>query len=334
MIIVSFIIPCYNAEHTVINTLESIYGSGIDYDCFEVILIDDCSNRPIQDLLRNKQIDYPNLRIIRHQENKKQGGGRNTGIRAARGVYISFVDADDLVNESFCDVLPFLSENIADIIACRYYKQDQNLRQGEFGHRVISENEPNLVSGKYYCEHFVDVATSLIPTCYVYAKSFLINYYSPFQERVYMEDADWVAAHLFHAQRVLIHNSCIYTYLYNPSSTVHSYTYLHAASWVKTGIRKLLLSNSIRDDSLVFSEMMQRDGKYNIEGVFSRLYKIDNYSLFFSSIREDIPFLKKTKWSLRTSFCINHPRISVLLLSLYGPIAKIAKGIIYKLFYR
>lgn len=267
MIVLSFIIPCYNAENTVINTLHSIYSAGLNPDCFEVLLIDDCSDRPLQDLLKHRQINYPNLRVIRHHYNKKQGGGRNTGIRAAKGNYIAFVDADDLISNSYCEIVPYLSESVVDIIACRYYKQDQKLIQGEFGHRVISENEASIVSGKEYCEYFVDVATSLIPPSYVYSKSFLLSRYSPFQEHVYMEDADWVADHLFHANQVLILNSCIYYYLYNASSTVHSYTYLHAASWVKTGIRKLRLSQSISDDSLLFSDVMERDGKHNIEGV-------------------------------------------------------------------
>lgn len=332
MIVLSFIIPCYNAEKTVINTLNSIYCSGIDSDCFEVLLIDDCSDNPIRNLLGYKQINYPNLQIIRHQENKKQGGGRNTGIRVAKGRFIAFVDADDLINKSYCEILPYLSESVADIIACRYIKQNQTRKQRESGHRVISNNEVNIVSGKYYCEHFVDVATSLIPTCYVYSKSFLISRYSPFQEHVYMEDADWVADHLFHANRILIHNSCIYTYLYNATSTVHSFTYLHAASWVKTGVRKLQLSRSIQGDSLVFADMMEKDGKYNIEGVFNRLYKIDNYSLFFSFIQEDLLFLREMNWSKTTSFCIHYPRFSALLFGLFGPLAKIARAIVRKLF--
>lgn len=332
MIVLSFIIPCYNAENTVINTLHSIYSAGLNPDCFEVLLIDDCSDRPLQDLLKHRQINYPNLRVIRHHYNKKQGGGRNTGIRAAKGNYIAFVDADDLISNSYCEIVPYLSESVVDIIACRYYKQDQKLIQGEFGHRVISENEASIVSGKEYCEYFVDVATSLIPPSYVYSKSFLLSRYSPFQEHVYMEDADWVADHLFHANQVLILNSCIYYYLYNASSTVHSYTYLHAASWVKTGIRKLRLSQSISDDSLLFSDVMERDGKHNIEGVFSRLYKIDNYRLFFCSISEDLRFLREKCWSKTTMFYINHPRLSVFLLCLIGPPVKISRTIIRKLF--
>lgn len=334
MIVLSFIIPYYNAEKTVINTLDSIYNAGIDSDCFEVILIDDCSDLPVQNLLRNRQLNYPNLRVIRHSINKKQGGARNTGIRVAQGDYIAFVDADDLISKSFGEIIPYLLEKVADIIACRYYKQDQKLIQREVGHRVITNDEATVVSGKDYCESFVDVATSLIAPCYIYSRSYLMSRYSPFQERVFMEDADWVADHLFHARRVLILNSCIYTYLYNATSTVHSYTSLHAASWVKTGVRKLQLSMSIRGDSTVFSDMMEKDGKYNIEGVFSRLYKTNNYSLFFSLIREDLQFLRELKWSKTTSFFIHHPRLSALLLSLCGPFLKTAKGIIRKVFYK
>ena len=40
MIVLSFIIPYYNAEKTIIGTLNSIYSTKIGTDCFEVIIID------------------------------------------------------------------------------------------------------------------------------------------------------------------------------------------------------------------------------------------------------------------------------------------------------
>lgn len=95
----SFIIPCFQASATIGCCLDSIYGQGLDEHDFEVICVDDCS----PDDLTSGVIEgytvrgsHPsNLKLIRHTENRKAGGARNTAIRVAQGDYVLNVDADD-----------------------------------------------------------------------------------------------------------------------------------------------------------------------------------------------------------------------------------------------
>lgn len=107
----SFIIPCYNAAATIGRCLDSIYSQGLDNACFEVICVDDCSPDTSTSQAINTytyQNEHPeNLRLIRHTENKRAGGARNTAIRAAQGDYLLTIDCDDYYLEG---TLPQLLE--------------------------------------------------------------------------------------------------------------------------------------------------------------------------------------------------------------------------------
>ena len=66
----------------------------------EIIVVNDCSPDNSEDIILEYAARDDRVVYIRHEENKRQGGARNTGIRAARGKYIAFVDSDDYVDVS------------------------------------------------------------------------------------------------------------------------------------------------------------------------------------------------------------------------------------------
>lgn len=95
----SIIIPVYNYE----NVLEEMIGSVINQQTqfrYEVILVDDGSREPAKEILR-KYENTERIKVI-YQENQGISGARNTGINAACGRYIMFVDCDDVVH---CDIV-------------------------------------------------------------------------------------------------------------------------------------------------------------------------------------------------------------------------------------
>ncbi|WP_138004394.1 glycosyltransferase family 2 protein [Halalkalirubrum salinum] len=66
------------------------------YDNLELVVVDDCSNEPAHETLSD--VDLAGLvdhRMVRHQTNKGANAARNTGIAAASGVYLAFLDDDD-----------------------------------------------------------------------------------------------------------------------------------------------------------------------------------------------------------------------------------------------
>ncbi len=82
-------VAAYNAERHLAETLESIRSQ--TFGDLEIIVVDDGSTDGTPGLVAK----YPEVRYL-YQPNRGQPPARNTGIRAARGVYVAFVDADDL----------------------------------------------------------------------------------------------------------------------------------------------------------------------------------------------------------------------------------------------
>ena len=116
--LVSIIIPVYNVEKYLERCLESIIHQ--TYRHLEIILIDDGSSDnsgKICDEYANKD---ERIKAI-HQKNGGASAARNTGVAAATGDYIAFIDADDYITEDYIDYLyNLIIENNADISSCGY----------------------------------------------------------------------------------------------------------------------------------------------------------------------------------------------------------------------
>jgi len=88
---VSVIIPAYNCPEYVPAALESVFTQ--TFTDFEVILINDDS--PQTERLEYFVAPYRDRIVYLKQENRGPAGARNTGIGAARGKYVAFLDSDD-----------------------------------------------------------------------------------------------------------------------------------------------------------------------------------------------------------------------------------------------
>jgi glycosyltransferase involved in cell wall biosynthesis len=87
--LVSVVVPVYNGERFLAETLESVFAQ--DFDAFEVIVVDDGSTDSTADIARSFPVRYT------YQENRGPSAARNAALGLARGELIAFVDADDLL---------------------------------------------------------------------------------------------------------------------------------------------------------------------------------------------------------------------------------------------
>jgi glycosyltransferase involved in cell wall biosynthesis len=90
-VVVSVIIPTYNRAQVVSQPIQSVLAQ--TFRDFEVIVVDDGSNDNTESVV--KAFCDPRVRYIRHEKNRGGSAARNTGIKAARGAYIAFLDSDD-----------------------------------------------------------------------------------------------------------------------------------------------------------------------------------------------------------------------------------------------
>lgn len=100
--LVSVIIPVFNGETYIVETIESVLNQ--TYPSFELIVVDDGSTDDTQHIL---QAYHTRLRYV-YQSNSGVSAARNYGLSLARGEYIVFLDADDVL----------LPTKLADQVTC------------------------------------------------------------------------------------------------------------------------------------------------------------------------------------------------------------------------
>lgn len=92
---ISIVIPVYNGEKTIIDSINSVLNQ--TYKNFEIIIVDDGSTDNTKKIL--KKIKSDKIRYY-YQNNKGQSSARNLGVSKAKGIYVSFNDADDQWNKN------------------------------------------------------------------------------------------------------------------------------------------------------------------------------------------------------------------------------------------
>lgn len=118
--LISVIIPLYNAENYIRQTLESVLAQ--TYKKFELIVVDDGSTDSSRSICHNFATEFSNIYLYT-QENSGVGTARNRGLSEASGEFVLFLDADDLLAE---DALTLLlkcqHETEADFVVGAYQK--------------------------------------------------------------------------------------------------------------------------------------------------------------------------------------------------------------------
>ena len=124
--LLSIIIPIYNAELYLRRTLDSVMNQGLHDDEWELILVNDGSTDDSLSICKDYQSRYPSLIKVISQKNSGVSSARNVGIKEASGKFIYFMDADDylmpngfrylidnFLDEEY-DILTFSSTTIKD----------------------------------------------------------------------------------------------------------------------------------------------------------------------------------------------------------------------------
>jgi glycosyltransferase involved in cell wall biosynthesis len=120
---VSVIIPAYNVEKYFPKCLESLYQQTLRPEEFEIIIVDDNSTDKtlkIAEEFRDKRV---NTAILQNKNNIGPGLSRNKAIKASKGEYVYFLDADDYIDPTTLEqLLMFGYDQDADIVTAGFYR--------------------------------------------------------------------------------------------------------------------------------------------------------------------------------------------------------------------
>ncbi len=112
---VSVVMPLYNVESCMTDAVQSVLVQ--TYPHFELILVDDGSPDRSGEIADTLAAEHPDRIRVIHQENQGQGGARNTGVTAATGDYLLFMDSDDRIVPDLLQTCVDLAEaHTADVV--------------------------------------------------------------------------------------------------------------------------------------------------------------------------------------------------------------------------
>ncbi len=126
--LISIIVPVYNAGLYIEETIDMVCAQ--TFQEWELILVDDCSGDNSRELIEHRAAQSGGkIRIIGKSVNEGAAKARNTGIEAARGRYIAFLDADDIwLPDKLEKELAFMKEKQAAFAFTAYEFGDRNAK--------------------------------------------------------------------------------------------------------------------------------------------------------------------------------------------------------------
>lgn len=147
---ISIIIPVYRSEKTLKRCIDSLRKQ--TYSDIEIIMIVDGPPDASGILADKLAKEDERIRVI-HRPNQGVSAARNTGIEAARGEYIQFVDSDDYVDEQLCrKLLDALQSSKAQMALCGfhhlYYGRDV-VKRPESVHSILVQKEKRELLSLY-----------------------------------------------------------------------------------------------------------------------------------------------------------------------------------------
>lgn len=219
----SIIVNMYNTAKYMPRCMETLLEQDIPQSEYEIILVDDCSPDNSLEMARDYAIRYKNVRVCTHEKNKGLAAARNTGIDAAKGQYLCFVDPDDYIEKnSLAALLKQMDDEQLDMLRFNYQKVDEdynNVPDSEIEARF--DYTPGVMTGTEFLAHRLGVG------CYVWAYIYRLEFVKKtgirFFEDCFFDDTPWLPSILQKAKRVNVNSVRHQYYFQRIGSMVHSH---------------------------------------------------------------------------------------------------------------
>lgn len=220
---VSIIVPFYNVESYIKTCLDSLLRQ--THSNLEILCVDDCSEDGSIDIVNAHCSTDRRVRVITHAQNKGLGGARNTGVLAASGDYICFVDSDDYVAENYVELLySALSEDEADVAVCGF----SGFWEGE-GEQYQTVYKRETIDVEATKDNVFDIVSQIRGAAWMkmYRRRLLAenDIFQP-EQRYYEGVSFWLKS-VYHSRRISTIPDILYFYRQRPGSIMRSFSYKH-----------------------------------------------------------------------------------------------------------
>ena len=213
----SIVIPVYNVADYLRACVDSVLVNDCT-DC-EIILVDDGSTDGICPALCDEIAgEHPDLIRVIHQENRGLGGARNTGLEAALGDYLFFVDSDDTIEpDSLAKLSAAIEKSGAEIVAF-------NLASDDGAGHLTPVKANCFRSDSVFCLNDHSEFLLSLPSAWsrVWKRELFIRTGVRYPSRVWYEDIRTSTKLFAAAQSVYTIDNSLYRYLQRPGSIMNS----------------------------------------------------------------------------------------------------------------
>lgn len=289
----SVIVPVYNmaSEGKLNYCMNSLVNQTIsDY---EIIAVDDASTDDSPAILRAYAQRFPDkVRVLFHERNRRQGGAKNTGLGAARGEWIGFIDSDDWVTPDYYEkLLRKAEETGADMVGCDYsLVTAHTMTPGQ----TVQNNTADQTGVLDRERHGKLIMRSGSMVVKIYRREVILQNGLDFPERIFYEDNCAGPVWSLYFRRFERVEEPLYFYYQHQVSTVHHVTVEKCLDRMEAG--RLLLAQMKRRGFL-------EEYRTEIEYRFSELYFVNTlFSYMLGVKKKRLSFVRKLKAGMREAF--------------------------------
>ena len=263
MNVISIIVPIYNAGKTLHRCIDSILSQ--TYTSWELLLVDDGSTDSSGVICDAYAAQDARVRVF-HKENGGVSSARNVGLDNARGEWVTFVDADDYIEENF--LKSFEGNLDADLVVGNI----QMIRKQE------KEEFSSHISPGYYNDIKSEVANCLTNLCFlapwgkIFRRQLVLGLH--FDESMCIsEDTKYVFSFISRSKslRVLANSeieNCLYVYIAPSQSTDAKY--------------QISVESSVH-------HLLSLEKTYQSIGVRDKGFEVFNVQAFYERCMNDLP---------------------------------------------
>ncbi|KZX16011.1 putative teichuronic acid biosynthesis glycosyltransferase TuaG [Methanobrevibacter cuticularis] len=329
---VSVIIPTFNAEDYLLDTVNSVINQSLGFENIELVIVDDCSTDGTKDIIKMLLSKYENIISVFLKKNTGSPSiPRNVGINTSSSDYVMFLDNDDIYYPEICEKLyKEIKETNVDLVICRNKLLIDNEYQNN---KSFFDNydEVIMIKNIYEMPEMMSYSYTGSDICNkIFKKERLIKNNIFFPEEILYEDFVFNIKYFLSSQGIVFLNN-YYGYEHKIRSDSISYTFKEKNLLKQlSGLKKVfhILKNKKEFDVFKYellagwtklfllTELNKKCNLYFLNEV-KKMYK--SYSLF----------LKLKSVNLLTNILVN---LMIKLFSVNVKIAYYFKVIVFEIF--
>ena len=238
------IVPAYNAERTISETLRSLLDQTARD--FEIVVVDDGSTDKTPEICHRFKENSPvPIRVFR-QKNRRQSAARNLGIIKAEGEYVIFLDADDLAENEFVEKLVRAAETDPEIdISCCSYSLLFKDGSGK-PRRLPTDPGKQTISGRESLISLLKETLEVWSGSALYRRNILLEKGVLYDENMTMgQDIDFRWRAFYHARKVALVPDLLVYYVQHDHSVTRAFDPVRypPSTWIDPSLFQRYIEN-------------------------------------------------------------------------------------------